>query len=84
MNRLLSALAALSLTLSVAACGEPTKADLVSKARGADTRTKLEAALGKPTDLSKVGPVEKWTYKAKDGEVIFVITGDSVAVQAAN
>jgi hypothetical protein len=84
MKSLPSILAALSLALAVAACGDPTKADLVSKARGADTRAKLEAALGKPTDLSKMGPVEKWTYKAKDGEVIFVITGDSVAVQAAN
>ncbi|MEO5337805.1 MAG: hypothetical protein H7841_13070 [Magnetospirillum sp. WYHS-4] len=84
MIRFFKHFAASAGLLALAACGDPTKADLVSKAQGADTRAKLEAALGKPSDLSKLGPIEKWTYKAKDGEVIFVITGEAVALQAAN
>lgn len=86
MNRLprLKALGAIAVLALLAACGDPTKADLVKKAQGADTKAKLESVLGKPTELSKVGPVEKWTYKAKDGAVVFIITGETVAIQAAN
>jgi len=70
--------------LALAACGDPSKQDILKKAEGADTKAKLEKALGKPTDVSKVGPVERWTYKAKDGQVVFVVTGDKVAMGAAN
>lgn len=37
---------------------------------------------GIPDDIRKFGPLEKWTYNASDGSVIFIITGDSVAMQA--
>jgi hypothetical protein len=59
-----------------------TKEDLVQKARGASTRAELEQALGKPSDISKLGPVEHWTYKASNGTVVFLIVGDKVTLQA--
>ena len=75
--------AALVLPLLLLGCGDPSKAELIEKAKGADTTSALEAALGQPDDLSKVGPLEKWTYKAADGEVTFIITGESVALELA-
>jgi hypothetical protein len=27
--------------------------------------------------------VEKWTYKAKNGKVVFVLVGDTVTIEAA-
>lgn len=68
--------------LALVSCGEPSKADLLKKAEKAGTRSDLETVLGRPNDIAKLGPIEKWVYKASDGEVIFVITGDSVALQA--
>ena len=65
-----------------AACGSPTKEDLLEKARNVSTRAELEKALGKPGDIGKLGPVEKWTYKASNGEVVFVLVGDKVTLQA--
>ncbi len=64
------------------ACGGRTKEDLVQKAREVSTRADLEKALGKPTDIAKLGPVERWTYKASNGEVVFLIIGDKVTLQA--
>lgn len=60
-----------------------SKEDLIQKARGVGTRAELERALGKPTDISKLGPVEQWTYKASNGTVVFLILGDKVTLQAA-
>ncbi len=68
---------------AAAACGEPSKSDILGKAKGITAKTELEVALGKPDDISKLGPIEKWTYKASNGEVVFVITGEKVALQAA-
>jgi hypothetical protein len=79
MRRTLLALA----LLAAAACGPPSKHDLLSKAEGIETKQALEAALGAPDDRSKLGPIETWKYRAKDGEVTFVITGDRVTFQAA-
>ena len=59
-----------------------SKEDIVQKARGVGTRAELEQALGKPTDISKLGPVEHWTYKASNGTVVFLILGDKVTLQA--
>lgn len=70
------------LALSLAACGEPTKEDILKKADKVATKQALEKALGKPDDIAKLGPVEKWTYKASNGQVVFLITGDSVAFEA--
>jgi hypothetical protein len=60
-----------------------SKEDLVAKSRGASTRAELEQALGKPSDITKLGPVEQWTYKASNGSVVFLIVGDKVTLQAA-
>jgi hypothetical protein len=75
------ALGALAL-FSLTACSGQTKEDIVQKARGASTRADLEKALGQPSDIAKLGPMERWTYKARNGEVVFLIIGDSVTLQA--
>ena len=53
-----------------------SKEDLIQKSRGVGTRVKLERALGQPSDISKLGPVEQWT------DVVFLIVGDKVTMQA--
>lgn len=65
------------------ACGERTKEDIIEKARNVSTRNDLEKALGKPGDIAKLGPIERWTYKASNGAVVFVIVGEQVTLQAA-
>jgi Tfp pilus assembly protein PilP len=71
------------IALLVTACGPSSKEDLVAKAREVKTRAELERALGKPDDVSKLGPLEKWTYKARNGQVVFVLGGDVVTLEAA-
>ncbi len=68
---------------TLTACGPSSKEDMLAKARDVKTRTQLESALGKPDDVSKLGPVETWTYKAKNGQVVFVLVGDTVTIEAA-
>jgi hypothetical protein len=75
---------AIALLLGLAACGDPTVADIVKKSEKVATRADLEKALGKPQQLSKLGPVETWTYKAKDGELSFLVTGDTVQASAGS
>jgi hypothetical protein len=65
----------------LAGCGPSSKEDIVAKARDAKTRAALEQALGKPDDIGKLGPVEKWTYKAKNGKVTFILMGDAVTIE---
>jgi hypothetical protein len=72
-----------ALALVLAGRGPPTKEDLLAKAKDAKTRAQLEKALGKADDVSKLGPIEKWTYKAKNGQVVFVLLGETVAIEAA-
>jgi len=79
----LRALACAALVLSLVACGRGTKEDIVAKARDVSKRAELERVLGKPDDLTKLGPVETWRYRASNGEVIFLIVGDDVTLQAA-
>jgi hypothetical protein len=67
---------------ALAACGDPTKEDIIEDSRGIETKTALMDKLGQPDDISKVGPIERWTYNASNGSVIFVITGEKVALQA--
>jgi hypothetical protein len=67
--------------LSLTACGGRTKEDIVQKSRDASTRAQLERALGAPTDIAKLGPMERWTYRASNGEVVFLIVGDTVTLQ---
>ena len=79
----LTALVLASVLFVAAACGEPSKSDILKKAEGVSEKARLENVLGRPDDVSKLGPIEKWTYKASDGTVVFIITGDKVAMQAA-
>jgi hypothetical protein len=65
----------------LAACFAPSKADLIKKAEGATSRSELEAALGEPSDVAKIGPIEKWTYQASDGSVVFLLAGDTVTFE---
>jgi hypothetical protein len=60
-----------------------SKEDILEKSRGITVRADLERALGKPSDINKLGPVEQWTYKASNGTVVFLIVGDTVTLQAA-
>jgi hypothetical protein len=60
-----------------------SKEDLVEKSRNVSTRAELELALGKPSNISKIGPVEQWTYNASNGTVVFLIVADKVTLQAA-
>lgn len=82
MRRSTAALAAAALLL--AACGPPTKHEILEKAEDAKTKEELQAALGAPDERDKVGPIERWSYRAEDGEVTFVITGDTVRLQATD
>jgi hypothetical protein len=83
-RKLLNTLLATTFFLGLAACGDPSKEDIIGKARDIKTRTELQAKLGKPDDIGKLGPIEQWTYKASNGEVVFVITGDTVALQTSS
>ncbi len=62
-------------------CGSPTKEDIVLKTKNVSTKAELEKALGKPTDIAKLGPLEKWSYKASNGKVVFIIVGDKVTLE---
>ena len=79
---LLTALVLASALLAAAACGEPSKGDILKKAEGVSEKARLEEILGRPDDISKLGPIEQWTYKASDGTVVFIITGDQLTMQA--
>ena len=70
-----------ALAFLLVGCGPSSKSDIIGKARDVKTRSDLEKALGKPDDIGKLGPVEKWTYKAKDGHVIFILIGDTVTIE---
>lgn len=80
--KLARSLTALLGLLLLAACFAPSKADLIKKAEGAKSRAELEAALGEPSEVSKLGPIEKWTYVASDGSVVFVLAGDTITFEA--
>ena len=71
------------IVLGLVACGRASKEEIVAKTRDISRRAELEWALGKPDDITKLGPVETWRYKASNGEVIFLIVGDDVTLQAA-
>lgn len=81
--RMLTIVSCMALALVLASREPPTKEDLLAKAKDAKTRTQREKALGKADDVSKLGPVEKWTYKAKNGQVVFVLVGETVTIEVA-
>ncbi len=74
---LASRLGALFLALALAGCLD-SKQDILKKAEGVSSRAQLETVLGKPDDIAKIGPVERWTYKATNGTVTFILAGDIV------
>jgi hypothetical protein len=76
------ALAVLALALLALAGCSRAKEDVLKKAETVKTRADLESRLGRPDDIAKLGPMERWTYKATNGEVVFVIVGDAVTLQA--
>ena len=82
MHKRVATLCALALC-GLISCGSPTKEDIIGKTRNVSTRDELEKAAGKPSDIAKLGPVETWTYKASNGNVVFLIVGDKVTLQAA-
>lgn len=84
MQSRLAAFAISFLTVfALTACGPSSQEDMLAKAKDAKTRAQLESALGKPDDVSKLGPVEKWTYKARNGQVVFLLVGETVTIEAA-
>jgi hypothetical protein len=71
----------LSVLAVLAGCdSSPTKAEILKKAAGIKTREELEKVLGQPNNLDKLGPIERWTYNAKDGTVVFTIVAGRVAL----
>ncbi len=61
MRHSVKLLATLAMVLFLAGCFGDTKADILKKAKGADTVEQLEAALGKPDEVDKIGPLEQWS-----------------------
>jgi hypothetical protein len=80
MTRFAKPAALIFAALLLAACGDPTKEDILKRSEGANTKALLEKALGRPADIKKLGPVETWTYRAANGAVVFLIAGDQVTL----
>lgn len=82
ISRLTLLLPLVGLVVALAACGRGTKHDVIQKSEGVTTRAELERVLGKPDrfESAGVGPLrmETWVYRASDGEVLFVVAGDTV------
>lgn len=79
MTRLKIALAAAAL-LALAACGKPTKEEMLQKAGEAKKKAEVVALLGQPDDIGKLGPLEVWTYKAANGKVVFTMLAENVTL----
>ena len=77
MSRMIWLLLAFA-AVAVLGCGPPSQHEILKQAEGVETKQELEAAIGAPDEVDKLGPLEKWTYRASDGDVEFVITGDEV------
>ena len=77
MFRMIWLLLALAAVV-VLGCGPPSQHEILKQAEGVETKQELEAAIGAPDEVDKLGPMEKWTYRASEGDVEFVITGDKV------
>lgn len=79
LKKLLLGLALVGALVALTAC-DASKDDILQKAAKAETAEQLRKALGDPDDLSKVGPIETWTYKASDGTVTFTLAAGSVTL----
>lgn len=81
MRRRIVVLGGLSVLMALAGCdSSPTKAEILKKASGLKTKEELEKVLGAPAKLDKLGPLERWTYNASDGIVVFTIVAGRVAL----
>ena len=81
MLRRTFAVGTLAMLMLAGGCdSSPTKAEILKKAAGIQTREELEKVLGQPNNLDKLGPIERWTYNAKDGTVVFTIVAGRVAL----
>ena len=70
----------LVLPLALIACGAPSTEETIKKSEKIETKAELEKALGRPSEIQKLGPIEQWTYKTSDGSVTFVLAGDTVTL----
>ena len=75
---------AVALVLALVGCGPDTKHEILKKTENVETKADLEEAIGAPDGRHKVGPIETWVYEASDGEVTFVITGETVRMQTTS
>lgn len=74
----------LSGALGLTTACDASKDDILQKAAKAETAEDLRKALGDPDELSKVGPIETWTYKASNGTVTFTLAAGSVTLSTTN
>jgi hypothetical protein len=79
LRKLLLALILGSALGLLAGC-DSSKDDILQKAAKAETGEELRKALGDPDEVSKVGPIETWTYKANDGTVTFTLAAGTVTL----
>jgi len=68
------------LLLALAACGKPTKEEMLQKADGAKKKAEVVAILGQPDDIAKIGPLEVWSYTASNGKVVFTMLAENVTL----
>jgi hypothetical protein len=81
MRRRVVVFGGLTFLVALGGCdSSPTKAEILKKAAGLKTKEELEKVLGLPAKLDKIGPVERWTYNAKDGVVVYTIVAGRVAL----
>lgn len=71
----------LIFALGLTACGPPSKHEIMKKADGLETKQELEAAIGPPDDVDRIGRLERWSYRTSDGEVLFVIVNDRIRLE---
>jgi hypothetical protein len=70
------------VAVAIVAC-EDRKEDILAKSENAKTREQLREVIGDPDDVSKVGPIETWTYETSNGSVTFTLAGDTVMLKTA-
>ena len=81
MIRNLIRLLCLTIVAVVIVACEDRKEDILMKSENAKTREQLREVIGDPDDVSKVGPIETWTYETSNGNVTFTLAGDTVMLQ---
>lgn len=69
------------VAVAIVACDD-RKEDILTKSEKAKTREQLRSVIGDPDEVSKVGPIETWTYHTSNGSVTFTLAGDTVMLKA--